>query len=1301
MDPRPQRRRMTVTHYSDDNPSTFTVKRKRGESFQPPPVRGKVHSPPVTTTTTTTTRKRKLRVIPEAPPQVQDTVVPHAVSIEPILPLDLLDTTTTASAACDALQNLPLIPPKPEWTKVPSAYTGVLLQRRFGSSVVEVPPPAVSCWAPQQPAGEHVAVGDVAGGVTVYRLHCRTLPIARLLTAAWKREQERILDSRKTISYPYAVQQVAWRAKTIVLQTALELELFVISNGKWNELAVRTVPLDTTKVGLWPGKLDVWTTSKKHHHVLWANGGRQIDPSVELKDYSHSSIVNTERVNGEKYTNGANGKSKAIRSATRVNGKVSVLTDDTAEENVFAKQKDNASAPKVAIEIETNQEEDQAGNSLLRVCIETDDENDREESILSVNPIQPTEIVSWTVLTAIWDASRAKNMEKDPTLLAVAWTSPETVEVVRCNAQNGEVAERTEGWQLSPSTNMLAAVTSTYCHIQQCSRFTLLAGCFKGIKVLDTLTLACVQTIGESVSLHGKTVQWQSFEYIRRPKNIEKGEIIRRQKKQEWIERFDEVSRRYADEPEDDSNDDDYWLVGVPYPYKGPEEMKSTLHVWKRGIPNPITTLQAPAGGCIGFSAKCDRISGGWKLICATAEFGEIWELKSSIVSDFAGVMYPVGYQAVDDNIEYIEDEDELDLLAISENVEETEKVSPNKEFRGRGDGNNDHDEDLIRALELSLQEQKQKARDCSSRVDQDVTINVLDEDSPSQADLIPCNPDMDLIRNTADHQLVPKSPIASPQKKDGFDSEVHLELPQTKQVRQKFTRLKQQQEALAQSSTVMANASSLSLPPRVKGKRTKIANVELLLQSCVNPRLRIFMGQRQANWSSGGGCRVFKPGEKNKRVKRTVARRLTEEALEENNRPSEEKELAMELLFLCPDRLGTLSVDTSQDSVSAIKLNDAGEVQPEQFSATRQAYACGACKGRMAIHVCGRRAMPIDYEAIERAEREQREREAEERNKQRVEKRRAADARRREERKKKKDEEARMRFEEEQKRREEIARMQQLEADQFEEAHIREHEKETGVVHVESSLTPLKDTTYRPNTMQSSSFGSANCESEHENLNSHVQTYSRFEESEGYSSQRSFDFRHQESFPSEGHASISSTRLETIRIDGAEVKPSQTISGEDALAALAGLADSMTAVVSTEESAPDYGSATSHHNNGSYSAAPASWYTREGENSYHAHSDSINRTIASSGPVEPAYSYQGSQDRRTAIAQAFLGTFCAGGNVNSYAFQGTVPVNSINYNEPEMNCSSNDVSQNGNKEYQGEEGNIPTTSSTWKKYHG
>ena len=75
----------------------------------------------------------------------------------------------------------------------------------------------------------------------------------------------------------------------------------------------------------------------------------------------------------------------------------------------------------------------------------------------------------------------------------------------------------------------------------------------------------------------------------------------------------------------------------------------------------------------------------------------------------------------------------------------------------------------------------------------------------------------------------------------------------------------------------------------------------------------------------------------------------------------------------------------------------------------------CYACRGRLVLHTCGKRSLPIDFDEVVRAERDRKEKEEEEKKRARAEKRRLADARRREARKMKQRElEERRRSEEE-----------------------------------------------------------------------------------------------------------------------------------------------------------------------------------------------------------------------------------------------------------------------------------------------
>jgi hypothetical protein len=55
-----------------------------------------------------------------------------------------------------------------------------------------------------------------------------------------------------------------------------------------------------------------------------------------------------------------------------------------------------------------------------------------------------------------------------------------------------------------------------------------------------------------------------------------------------WLERIDELATRATTKPQThhttNNDTDDYWLVGVPHPYKGPAELNSTLYIWRQPL---------------------------------------------------------------------------------------------------------------------------------------------------------------------------------------------------------------------------------------------------------------------------------------------------------------------------------------------------------------------------------------------------------------------------------------------------------------------------------------------------------------------------------------------------------------------------------------------------------------------------------------------------------------------------------------------------------------------------------------------
>ena len=81
---------------------------------------------------------------------------------------------------------------------------------------------------------------------------------------------------------------------------------------------------------------------------------------------------------------------------------------------------------------------------------------------------------------------------------------------------------------------------------------------------------------------------------------------------------------------------------------------------------------------------------------------GEGHILSPKVKSDFTGIMYPPGYLVITDNLEYIQDEDDLDQVVEAHEEDEEEDV----DMAAEQDVEDELDEDLKEALRQSLLEQ-------------------------------------------------------------------------------------------------------------------------------------------------------------------------------------------------------------------------------------------------------------------------------------------------------------------------------------------------------------------------------------------------------------------------------------------------------------------------------------------------------------------------------------------------------------------------------------------------------------------
>lgn len=297
----------------------------------------------------------------------------------------------------------------------------------------------------------------------------------------------------------------------------------------------------------------------------------------------------------------------------------------------------------------------------------------------------------------------------------------------------------------------------------------------------SSLSLVCAY--GQAVTLHGKTLAWRSCELVRRPRQAE----TLATKKQSWCRQADALQ----EEPEDSN---DLLLVGVPQFGRGPEELWSRLYVWDIHVPTqPLHMITTPQGGLSAVSIWNCRF--GWRIHVVTAEHGIAWELSPAVASNFAGNMYPVGYQVVTDNLDFIEEEDALDFLVVD--------VNRNPQAAELTDEN---DQAIIDP------EQEE--------------VDVLGGDAP------PISASVVISRELLS-KIEDKSPPSSPTratKSGGFLSS----WPQ-------FAHLETEQTVMLQDIAM----------PAKKAKRSR-PTVETLLQQSVDPELRRKLLEEQNKWSLG-----------------------------------------------------------------------------------------------------------------------------------------------------------------------------------------------------------------------------------------------------------------------------------------------------------------------------------------------------------------------------------------------------------------------------------------------------------------
>lgn len=652
--------------------------------------------------------------------------------------------------------------------------------------------------------------------------------------------------------------------------------------------------------------------------------------------------------------------------------------------------------------------------------------------------------------TAIWDQS--KHVENRLLFVAVSNDDLELVLV-----QGGSI----DNWKVVCKTRIPVKSGNHETRLQQSAggTYTLVASS-RGIRLYQTETLQLIHVYGDQLALHGQSVVWKDCLMMmggaattrRRRRNTKTSSLLEQSapnsgddalagilEYEDWLqEEEEEKDQEMPTLAESSENDLGQYIVGVPQ--KGPKELTETLHVWKVEQASVVPAISMPlppkSDGVQALIASSSSALGD-RLVLAT-QTGEGYCLQPKMESNFAGIMYPAGYQVITDNVDYMEKEDELDQVVAppspSKKATTNGTATTHSNHEEDGDVNvlasDELDDDLREALRQSLlEQQREKERHATKDEDVDV-ISPLIEEGPS---LIPCRPeaylrqavnsqpdDDDLLEDEAQN-LEERSTAGSPVKASSASKPVHDPKLFVSNILESLGHAnpKKHEGAGDFSFSVTAKVVIAAAPVQAAaskimkhGKKSRAANLESMLKASIDPRLQRFMFSKQACGADGRGSRLRPSKPKDAPSSAAAAAApptTTSQALSlQAKMRQDENDVALGLLGLSPSPANGHNhqdMDMNSDTASRTSSNNTpsfGVSNSKRSSGKTLDPNCYACRGRHVIHTCGTRALPIDFDEVAKQERLRREQEEEEKKKARAEKRRLADQRRREARKQK-----------------------------------------------------------------------------------------------------------------------------------------------------------------------------------------------------------------------------------------------------------------------------------------------------------
>ena len=874
---RPKRTRTATTLYSDDNPSTFTVKRKKGEAPEPvstpkpsfyyveedsppkrtyirkkdkataapvlptldptqPPVKRKRGRPPSLKTRLERERKAMMatKTEPEENVKVDEQAPKAPAAVKASLAVAAKVGTTSwtppiqdsmGTFLSHAVTVAPILPPT-QHDKNPRQRQNAPFERR----VIDQP-----TWTPLYCPDVYF---DDDYSSDTNTLDLDTLPVTRSITCVTTRKPDHaymaVGDSAgfcTIYSMGNHIRPVA-RLETVACQQRARQEQEKIREQKMRKKKLRTLVMDTSQTTI---------------HALGMIASRVVLATaceLECMDVpSQTSLwvcpLSTDRIV----------TSLDMHLATYdVLVSCSLYQQDTVAATTTSVNDSIApSSPLMLVQHSQNK---------VEIC-------DANSPILVKSPC----------CTAIWDSS--KSVENR--LLFVALSDDQELELVL--VQGGSI----DNWKVACKTRIPVKASNHDTKLCQSPEgiYTLVA-CSRGIRLYHTETLQLINVYGDQLSLHGKSVVWQDcllFGNTPSSKRLKtRGKTL---ECDDWL-----VSSTEEDNG-DDRNDLGQYVVGIPN-FKGPKELCETLHVWHVEKASTVPALSIP------LPAKSEGVQGVVGApggIVMAGRDGEGHALLPNVQSNFAGIMYPPGYQVITDNLEYVEDEDELDTLIDEPEPEEEEE----EEVDVLGEIDEEVDEDIKEAMRQSLLEQKLMKQQQAMK---DVDVEILDTNSPESFEsIIPCRPEaylrQEVNKHTDDEEDDDVDLDGSTN--DAEDLQTERPPPQSEflpLLQSMPNAYKPKPKISDDGITFTTKAVVLTTNPIPnkpgRGRKSRAAILEATLKASINRHVQSYMISKQSVWADGSGSTQLRKVDDEKVLKATGLGQLKDPIVAAEQNPKE-----------------------------------------------------------------------------------------------------------------------------------------------------------------------------------------------------------------------------------------------------------------------------------------------------------------------------------------------------------------------------------------------------------------------------